>query len=1510
MRNIMMKIQNRSKKNSKNCNNLNKLNISSLFLVILMLCTVVAFTVGLYAQENNNEAKQAVAQEFIKMAQEFEKKDQIDEAIEIYKRITIAFPEDINSQKELAKLYTRSKLHEKAAEIWIKLLDTEPENRSYQDELFKCFQNAGKIDEALELAQTYIQTDPEVGVHYARLAKLQTAQGRDDVAITNYKKAVEYGHADKETYLKLAELYFIDDDIDATENALKKAIIHTQSEWDREKIERQLINLYRYQENLAQRLQQADEDGTITFELQKALARHFLNNNEFEKAANSFKKALEMTNSSYSRNRVVEELLKVYLKQDRTDLALEFYETDASKQPRLRTIVTSYGSSGINITLSGDHARKTLINAHKDQGNLDALKTLFESKQEKDDDNPNIIEMLAKIYWENNDYKRAAESYHLLSKVEPNNVHSFYFAAAAFHKSNQPDMVKVVLNQANNALRSSNKNRDESFLGALATICLNNEMYEPAKKLADDAVTEAVKSDNSWELEYLYQILGKSYLGTKRYEDAYQTYQKMADTSDSSYMRDEAETEMDKIAKTANLYEKWIPEQLKKVEENPNDTKLILKLAQSYEKTNKFANAVEQYEKLSTLEPENVQWHKKLGNLYKNLPVVIRETGDSIEGTALTLGGNGSYVEMADSESLDNITDQVTVSAWIKPTEFPNNYIRIVFRSDEQRQNYRQRSYILAIRSDGKLKIASSPKDEGYASVYSPPGLIKLNTWTHIAGVIDAKKDYMKLFINGYESGHRHFNGEDRFVKCNLPLRIGVTHIKDQVQNTSFIGQIDEVRVWNIPRTEAEIRADMNKQLNGDEHGLVGYWTFDAEIDGNIFDASPNKNDGTLIGNAKLESYTRKIFKSSKSEHLDKSITAYQTAIEFEPISFQNYNELAKLYIRKGMTSDAEAIYRRALDAPMTQSNHDSAIREISKLYADKGQDHKHIAVLEEIKPLMENSAILHEHLGDLYSKVGDADKAKIAYNEWLQIRQKALNNTENARSYRYFAEALLKKGLFPETALKYAKRAFQRNTASNSDYSALLGHTYIANGQFDDALNYYLHGISIISSKSSLDNFWDGIRDAIKYTEDKDSYYQMLEAMMNSIPSKNIRNRAFAYRLLTQYYSKNDKAMNVEKYLFSKTGFVPETRWLTLGPFNNIDTMGHRNAFIPEETTQIDTTAKYYGKHGLINWKKSEYIQLDGHYNFGDNKDWSAAYVWAIVISPDEQDITFRFDSDDQGTIWLNGKQVFSHDRTGRISFDRYSIPVTLKQGENTILIKVCNAKETWGFYLRLTDSIGNPIKDLKFKTADELLNVPPPKPTFNVMSVLGMAEYYSKNNEPKKAMEQIQQTGIIHENVWMTLGPFDNSAGIGYNTAYISEDTVPIDINEKYESANGQIGWKQFTDGAFNGYIDLGRNLNWKVSYALATVTSPDEREVQLRFGSDDQAKVWLNGKEVYANPQYRWAVIDDNIIPVTLNAGKNTVLVKVCNEELGWGFYVRITDVDGKPLDNLKIGNAQNQ
>ncbi len=56
-----------------------------------------------------------------------------------------------------------------------------------------------------------------------------------------------------------------------------------------------------------------------------------------------------------------------------------------------------------------------------------------------------------------------------------------------------------------------------------------------------------------------------------------------------------------------------------------------------------------------------------------------------------------------------------------------------------------------------------------------------------------------------------------------------------------FHGQFDEIRLWNVARSEKEIRDAMNNRLTGKEKGLVAYWNFD---DGTANDLTANGNHG------------------------------------------------------------------------------------------------------------------------------------------------------------------------------------------------------------------------------------------------------------------------------------------------------------------------------------------------------------------------------------------------------------------------------------------------------------------------------------------------------------------------------------------------------------------------------------------------------------------------------------------------------------------------------------------
>lgn len=76
-------------------------------------------------------------------------------------------------------------------------------------------------------------------------------------------------------------------------------------------------------------------------------------------------------------------------------------------------------------------------------------------------------------------------------------------------------------------------------------------------------------------------------------------------------------------------------------------------------------------------------------------------------------------------------------------------------------------------------------------------------------------------------------------------------------------------------------------------------------------------------------------------------------------------------------------------------------------------------------------------------------------------------------------------------------------------------------------------------------------------------------------------------------------------------------------------------------------------------------------------------------------------------------------------------------------------------------------------------------------------------------------------------------------------------------------------------------------------------------MRVGSDDEAKIYLNGKEIYRNEMARACMPElDEVAGVELKAWLNVLVFKVVNETLGWQGSVRFTDSSGQPLKGIRV------
>jgi hypothetical protein len=100
------------------------------------------------------------------------------------------------------------------------------------------------------------------------------------------------------------------------------------------------------------------------------------------------------------------------------------------------------------------------------------------------------------------------------------------------------------------------------------------------------------------------------------------------------------------------------------------------------------------------------------------------------------------------------------------------------------------------------------------------------------------------------------------------------------------------------------------------------------------------------------------------------------------------------------------------------------------------------------------------------------------------------------------------------------------------------------------------------------------------------------------------------------------------------------------------------------------------------------------------------------------------------------------------------------------------------------------------------------------------------------------------------------------------------------------------------------LGQVTEYSVAYAVTYIQSEaEQRGLQLLVGGEDEAKVYLNGKQVYKAPVPHGIVaVEDTAPDIALNSGLNVLVFKVVNETGDWKGSIRFTDAAGQPLKGI--------
>ncbi|MGC1265311.1 MAG: IPT/TIG domain-containing protein [Candidatus Acidiferrum sp.] len=166
-------------------------------------------------------------------------------------------------------------------------------------------------------------------------------------------------------------------------------------------------------------------------------------------------------------------------------------------------------------------------------------------------------------------------------------------------------------------------------------------------------------------------------------------------------------------------------------------------------------------------------------------------------GGALSFNGTNAQVTINDAASL-HLTTAVTLEAWVNPTTAPTGWQDVIYKAVD---NY----YLEGCSTNGKepaagVLLTSNAEPLAYGSAQLAAG-----TWTHLAMTYDGTT--LKMYVNGTLINSTTQSGT--ITTSTDALQIG----GDTTYGQYFKGIIDEVRVYNIALTQAQIQSDMATAL-------------------------------------------------------------------------------------------------------------------------------------------------------------------------------------------------------------------------------------------------------------------------------------------------------------------------------------------------------------------------------------------------------------------------------------------------------------------------------------------------------------------------------------------------------------------------------------------------------------------------------------------------------------------------------------------------------------------------
>lgn len=206
--------------------------------------------------------------------------------------------------------------------------------------------------------------------------------------------------------------------------------------------------------------------------------------------------------------------------------------------------------------------------------------------------------------------------------------------------------------------------------------------------------------------------------------------------------------------------------------------------------------------------------------------------------TALSLNGAaGNYVQVSNNVP---ISGNFTVEGWVYARSF-NSFSRLIdFANGPNNGNV-------------YLALTAAATGNPVAGVFTNSGLptltatntLPLGQWAHLALTLNGTNG--TIYINGNIAGTGILNVAPNISRGSNYIGRS-NYSPDGYANAAF----QEIRIWNVARSQGDIISTMTRQLRGNESGLVAYWRCNQNS-GTVltnYSSAGSLYNGTLIGAA------------------------------------------------------------------------------------------------------------------------------------------------------------------------------------------------------------------------------------------------------------------------------------------------------------------------------------------------------------------------------------------------------------------------------------------------------------------------------------------------------------------------------------------------------------------------------------------------------------------------------------------------------------------------------------